>query len=302
MKYRLTVVVLIAASLISSTAGCLSGTDDKAIVVTYSVLGSVVKDLVGDKATVTVLIPNGADPHQWEPSARDIERVNKAVLVVRNGLGLEEGLESTLKTAENRGVRIFTATNHIEVRRVGLGEGIPGDDPDQQVGALDPHFWVDPLAMKSVVTALAGELDAALGIDTSARARNLEGRLEALHSEISDLVAIIPESGRKLVTGHESLGYLAQRYGFQLIGSVVPNLSSQAGISAADLAGLIELVRLNQVKAVFTETGTSIVAVQQVAAATGAAVIELSPASLPPNGSYFTFMLQLTEKIVDALR
>lgn len=301
MKSRVIFVALLVASVVSGAAGCRPGIDDKAIVVTYSVLGSIVKDLVGGEAIVTVLIPDSSDPHQWEPSARDIERVNKAALVVRNGLSLEEGLESTMETAKNHGVRIFTATDHIQVRLVGKGEGIPGGDPDQQVGAPDPHFWVDPLAMKSVVTALAIELEAALGIDASARARNLEGRLEALHSEISSLVAVIPEADRKLVTGHESLGYFAQRYGFQLIGSVVPNLSSQAGISAADLAALIELVRSNQVKAVFTETGTSAVAVQQVAAATGAVIVELSPASLPPDGSYFTFMRQLAVKIADAL-
>ncbi|MEL7562988.1 metal ABC transporter substrate-binding protein [Dehalogenimonas sp. 4OHTPN] len=302
MIVRTSLALLLAASLIFSTIGCRPDSEDKGIVVTYSILGSIVKDLVGGEALVTVLIPDGADPHQWEPSARDIERVNNATLVIRNGLGLEEGLESTLEAAENRGVRIFTAADHIEVRRVETGEGIPGGDPDQQTGAPDPHIWVDPLAMKRVVTALAVEIETVMGIETSGRARDLESRLDALHAEIAGIAITLPSANRKLVTGHESMGYFAQRYGFQLIGAVIPNLSSQAGVSAADLATLIKLVRQNQVKAIFTETGTSAVAAQQVAAATGAAVVELSPAKLQADGSYFSFMRKLAGDVVEALR
>ena len=80
------------------------------MVVTYSVLGAVVNDLVGDRADVTVLMGNGVDPHDWAPSAKDIERVMKADLVVANGLGLEAGLEKTLDEAEKAGVAVFHAT------------------------------------------------------------------------------------------------------------------------------------------------------------------------------------------------
>ncbi len=114
-KFRL---ILILPILLLSLAGCqplTSASDEKiSIVATYSILGAIVKDIVGDKATVTVAVPNGLDIHEWEPSAKDIEAINKADLVVRNGLGLESGLEKTLETAQNSGVRIFTATDHIE--------------------------------------------------------------------------------------------------------------------------------------------------------------------------------------------
>ena len=67
------------------------GTSQKSIVVTYSILGSVVKELLGNQANVIISIPNGLDPHEWEPSAKDIEAINKADLVIQNGLGLEGG-------------------------------------------------------------------------------------------------------------------------------------------------------------------------------------------------------------------
>jgi zinc/manganese transport system substrate-binding protein len=289
--------------LSSLLAGCKpDGDEGKSIIVTYSILGAIVKDMVDNQAEVTVLIPNGADVHEWEPSAHDIEKVNNADLIVRNGLGLEEGLESTLGKAEDRGVKIFTAADHIVVRHVGPGEGIPGNDPDQQIGAPDPHLWVDPVAMKSVVTALAIELKSSLGINASTKARSLESQIDALNTEIASLVNSVPDGNRKLVTGHESMGYFAERYGFKLVGAVIPNLSSQAEISAADMATLIDLVKQNQVKAILTEAGTSTNAVQQVAMATGARVAELSPVRLPADGSYFTFMRELTNDVVAALK
>ncbi|HTX92264.1 MAG TPA: zinc ABC transporter substrate-binding protein, partial [Anaerolineales bacterium] len=98
-------------------------TDKKTIVVTYSILGSVVKDLVGDRANVIVLMPNGQDPHEWEPSAKDVETLTHADLIVQNGLGLEGGMQKALAQAQDAGVKFFTASDHITVRHVGQGEG-----------------------------------------------------------------------------------------------------------------------------------------------------------------------------------
>ncbi len=305
MKYRLSMASISVLVLVGSIllAACrTTGNEEKSVVVTHSILGSIVKELIGTEATVTVLMPDGVDPHEWEPSARDIEKVNNADLVIRNGLGLEEGLQQTLDGAEKHGVAMFSTTDFIEIRYVGAGEGIPGDDPDQQIGAPDPHFWVDPMAMKRVVTALAAELKSSLEIDADSRARNLESRLEGLNSEITALAATVPIENRKLVTGHESMGYFAQRYGFTLIGAVIPNLSSQAEVSAADIAALIELVRENQVKAIFTETGTNPAIAQAVADAIGAKVVELVTVALPPDGSYFAYMQNLAGTVVAALK
>jgi zinc/manganese transport system substrate-binding protein len=271
-------------------------------VVTYSVLGALVKDLVGDQANVVVPIPNGQDPHDWEPSAKDIETITKADLIVQNGLGLESGMEKTLAQAAASGVKTFVASDHITIRKVGQGEGVPNGDPDQSLGAADPHLWTDPLTMKQVVAALAGQLQTDLGLDVHDRAQDLENRLDGLNSEIAAQVATVPAADRKLVTGHESLGYYAQRYGFKLVGAIVPSLTSQAEVSASDLAALKLLVQENHVKAVFTELGTPKVVSDAVGSETGVKVVSLATHSLPPDGSYFTFLRDLTKGIVEALR
>ena len=274
----------------------------KTIVVTYSILGAIVRELVGNQATVPVPMPNGQDPHDWEPSAKDIATINKATLIVQNGLGLEGGMEKTLAQARKAGVKFFTASDHIKVRRVGPGEGIPSGDPDQAVGAKDPHLWMDPTMMRTVALALASRLQADLGLDVSARAQALAGRLARLDEETRQTVAQVPEANRRLVTGHESMGYFAQRYGFKLVGAIIPSLTSQAQVSAAELAKLKHLIEQNQVKAIFTELGTSPAVADAIGRETGVRVVELTTHSLPADGSYFTFLHDLATVITTALK
>ena len=281
---------------INSTGG------KKSIVVTYSILGSVVKDLVGDKANVIVSIPNGLDPHEWEPSAKDIEAINKADLVVQNGLGLEGGMEKTLQQAQANGVKFFTASDYITIRHVGSGEGIPSGDPDQAVGAPDPHLWMDPLAMKIVVTALSSELKKDFNLDVASQSQDLASRLDSLNTEIASIVSTIPADNRKLVTGHESMGYFAGRYGFKLVGVLIPSLSSQAEVSASDLAALKKTIADNHVQAIFSELGTPQAVASAIGRETGVKVVELTTHALLDDGSYFTFMRGIASTITNALK
>jgi zinc/manganese transport system substrate-binding protein len=300
--YLLITVILLVSSCQSSTAAYQTTNGKKTIVVTYSALGAIVKDLMGDTANVVVLIPNGQDPHEWEPSARDIETVNKADLVIQNGLGLEGGLTKTLDQARANGVKFFTASDFIDVRKVGKGEGIPNGSADQNVGAPDPHLWLDPLNMKAVAAALASQMKDQSGIDVGSRANDLENRLEALNTELASAVSALPQANRRLVTGHESMGYFARRYGFQLIGAIVPSLTTQADVSASDMAALKQLIESNHVKAVFSELGTPPAVAAAISQETGAKVVQIATHTLPPDGSYFTFMRDLTRNVVDALR
>ena len=304
MRSKYVLIVILLTLVLISTLSCqpTSSSPTNSIVVTYSILGSIVKDLVGDEATVIVSVPNGLDPHEWEPSAKDIERINKADLVVENGLGLEGGLEKTLQAARDSGVKFFTASDYITIRHVGSGEGIPSGDPDQVVGAPDPHLWMDPVAMKSVVRGLATALMQDLNLDVSSQAADLENRLDNLNIEIADTVAAIPQENRKLVTGHESMGYFAQRYGFKLVGVIIPSLSTQAEVSAANLAELKKAIHDNQVKAIFTELGTSPSVAKVIGDETGVKVVELTTHILPGDSSYFTFMRNIASVITNALK
>jgi zinc/manganese transport system substrate-binding protein len=294
------IIALLIAACHPTTPAAQAG--KKTIVVTYSILGALIKAMVGNQADVVVLIPNGQDPHEWEPSAKDIETLMKADLIVQNGLGLEGGLQKTLSQAAAAGVKSFIATDHITIRKVGQGEGIPNAGSDQNVGASDPHLWTDPLTMKQVMLAFSDLIKQDLGLDISVQAQGLASQLDSLNSEITTLIDNLPEGNRKLVTGHESLGYFANRYGFKLVGAIIPSLNSQAEVSAADLAALKTLIQENQVKAIFSELGTPKAVSDVIGKETGVKVVELSTHFLPSDGSYFTFMRNLAQTIVENLR
>ena len=166
-------------------------------------------------------------------------------------------MDNAFAQAEAAGVKRFVASDHVTVRRVGSGEGVNPADPDQAPGAEDPHLWMDPLTVRAAMDALAGDLATALGIDVTARAKDLDARLAALDERVAATLAVVPTASRTLVTGHESLGYFAQRYDLRLIGAIVPSLTTAAEPSAADLAALATKIRDAKVGAIFTELGTS---------------------------------------------
>jgi zinc/manganese transport system substrate-binding protein len=171
-------------------------TDTKTIVATYAVLGSIAEDLVGDACRVRVMIPNGLDPHEWEPSARDVAAMMKADMIVQNGLELESGLQDSLAQAKQAGIKFLTAADHIKLRWVGPGEGLATGDPDQALGAKDPHLWMDPVDMKRVVAAMAEQFKTDLGIDLSVRAVGVEKRLDQLNDDAAALCASIFQADR----------------------------------------------------------------------------------------------------------
>lgn len=300
--------VLLVALLVAAAAACGGGdgaADDGTprIVVTTPVLGAVVSDLVGDRARVDVLMPNGVDPHDFQPSAKDAERLQDADLVVVNGLDLEEGLVSPIREARDDGVAVFAATDHVRLRALGEDTHDHGNDEhaDDGNGTRDPHIWTDPVRMSQVVAALAPVVRRETGVDVADRAADLRTRLAALDEELAGKVDSIPADRRVLVTGHESMGYFAERYGLSLVGAVIPSLSSQAEPSARQLADLAAVIRAQGVPAVFTEIGTPTAVAQAVADETGVPLVEIATHTLPDDGSYLTFMRQVTDGVVDGL-
>ena len=280
-----------------------TSSDRPSVVVTYSILGAVVADVVGDAADVKILMPNGIDPHEWEPSAKDIELLNQADLIVSNGLDLEGNVMEAIEAAEKDGVAVFHATDHIDV--IEFGVSVHDDDEeaghDDELGSGDPHFWTSPVEMAAVVEALGVAL-ADIGIDTGDRAAMTKEELLNIDQEIRGLVESIPVESRILVTGHESLGYFAHEYEFEVVGAVIPSLSSEAEASAGDLAALKQTIADEGVSVIFTEMGTSPDVVEALAAEAKVSVVELSTHFLPEDGTYKAFILQLASMISVALQ
>jgi len=274
----------------SSDTTTEAGSERPTVVVTYSVLGSIVEQLVGDAATVTTLIPDGQDPHEFEPSAKDIESLNNANIVVSNGLDFEEGLEETLENAKTAGVNVFMAGDHITVREL--------SDEGHDHGSFDPHLWLSPAAMLEMLPELSETIGVAIGVDLSVQLETLIAELTALDTEIQEIIGGIK---CELVSGHDEMGYFADRYGCEVIGAVIPSLSTTSEASAGELADLKAEVEAHGVPAIFTGLGTSPDVAEQLAAELGVKAVTLSTHFLDGAADYQEFMLRMVNQIAEAL-
>ena len=173
----------------------------------------------------------------------------------------------------------------------------------------DPHVWFDPHRVSEALPRLAGVLTSDVGLDSAAVDACLSSylaELEAVDAEVAAKVEQLPAANRKLVTNHEALGYFADRYGFELIGTVIPTPASMAQASPAGLEELAEIIEHEGIKAIFAETLHSVDDVEALADRVGDVdVVTLYTGSLGPPGSgaetYVDFMRTNADLIVDAL-
>lgn len=286
----------IAGGCASDDGGAsVEATDVIDIVVTTTILGDIVSEAVGDAARVEVMMPAGADPHEFALSARQAESMERADLLVVNGRGLEAGMTDVIESVADRGTPVFVAARHV------------ADD------AADPHIWMDPLVVRSVVEALESEL-VARGADANLLSTSIDrylDQLDTLDGDIAARLADIPDARRIMVTNHDAFGYFADRYGLEIVGTVIPSMSTNAAASAADLEALVATIRTTGVPAVFAETTEPERLADAVAREVGdidgtpVVVIELFSGSLGDAGSggetYPAMMRTNAERIAAAL-
>jgi ABC-type Zn uptake system ZnuABC Zn-binding protein ZnuA len=208
-------------------------------------VADLARNVGGERVDVRGLLSPGADPHGYEPRPSDAASIVDAGVVLRSGGEVDEWLDELVDNAGGD-ARVVDLIDSVET--------IEGDDE------TDPHWWQDP---RNAVVAVAAIRDALIDADPGGRAtyeRNAAAytsKLRRLDRAIAACIDELPQDKRKLVTTHDSLGYFAERYGVEVIGSVIPSLSTQAQPSAGDVAELVDQVRDEGVEAVFPEAGVS---------------------------------------------
>lgn len=250
MRQRAILAVLTAAALLlPACSGQDSHSGAPQVVVTTNILGDVVDNLVGDSAEVTVLMKRNADPHSFELSAQEADTTSRADLLVYNGLGLEEGVAHHVEAAAGRGVPTLAVGEQVDPIDFSVGD---------TAGAADPHFWTDPDRMvegvDAIEAALIEHLPATAHQEIATNAEAYRTELQGLSESMGRQFSAIPPDRRQLVTNHHVLGYLAQRYGFTVVGAVVPSGTTLASPSPADLDSLASAIRTAGVSAVFVDT------------------------------------------------
>jgi zinc/manganese transport system substrate-binding protein len=274
--------------VVAALTGCgASGTDTGGVhvVATTTVLGDLVRNVVGDDADVEVLMPVGVDPHDFQASSQQVAAIQNADLVVANGLGLEGGLTDVLEAAASDGVTVWEVGPDIDPRLFVESPDAAGSDA---AGIYDPHFWLDPIRDADAARQLAGHLAAvAPDHDWTSAAGTYAAELEQANDDIVEILSVVPSGERKLVTNHRAFGYFADRYGFEVIGTVIPGGATLANPSSSELAALVATIQEEDVPAIFTETVEPDALAKAVAEEVGSdvQVVELYTGSLGEPGS-----------------
>jgi zinc/manganese transport system substrate-binding protein/manganese/iron transport system substrate-binding protein len=281
------------------------------IVTSTSVLADWVSQVGGEHINVTSLVPIGADSHTYQPGARDVTAIADADLVFRVGLGLEGAwMNDLIQNASADPSRVIDLGESVDPIEFGEDdehddehadeaheEGVEHadeheeedheddhaddehegeDDHEHGHGAEDPHFWFDPLRAKVAVGVIAdrlGQVDPANAVAYASNASAYAARLDNLNAWTTEQVNRIPAKERLLVTSHDSFRYFAARYGFEIVGTVLPGMTTEIDPSPQQMAALVDEIEEHGVKAVFTESSMSDRLALRIAEEAGVTVI-----------------------------
>lgn len=232
------------------------------VIVSFSILGDLVQQVGGDRIEVRTLVGPGEDAHTFEPSPADSAALARAGLVFENGLGFEPWLEK-LYTASGSKARRVIVTDGLTVLAVAAeepaehGAAEKGEQEGSGRDEYDPHAWHDvknAQHMVGVIREALAATDAANAAVYRANAARYLSELQALDAWIVQQVQSLPAARRKLVTTHDTFRYFAARYGFEIAGTALGSVSTEAAEpSAGEFAQLVKTIKEAGVPSIFAE-------------------------------------------------
>ena len=241
------------------------------VIAVESFLADIAQNVAGDRLVVETLMPRGLDPHSFEPTPKDVAKISDSDILIINGAGFEEWLEDILENLPADQIFI-EASAGLQSRTI--EEGHSEDDGHDH--EIDPHFWLDP---NLVITYVENIRDGFIKLDPNgeeiytANAADYIEELKELDQYIETKVSEIPAERRLIVTNHESFGYFADRYGFEVVGTIIHSVSSGSTPSAQQMAELVDQMRETGATAIFMETGSNAELAEQLSQETGIKVV-----------------------------
>jgi ABC-type Zn uptake system ZnuABC Zn-binding protein ZnuA len=286
MRRALLTLAVLAASACTQTAVATAPAGTIAVVATTTQMQDLVRHVGGSRVHVVGILRPNVDPHDFEPTPASVVALSDARLVVESGVGIDAWADQ-LVDAAGTSAPVFDASAGLPIR---------GDDP---------HWWGDPTLIERAAHALGRRLGQVDPGHAAAYARNVARyvrQVAQMDAANRRLVATVPPADRKLVTNHDAFGYLAAHYRIRVVGSVIPALSSAAQPSAQDIADLIDRIRAQHVRAIFTESSLDPALERQIAAEAGVRVYaNLYGDTLGPVGSPGATYIQMERWNVRAM-
>lgn len=259
---------------------------DYTVIATTSVFADLAQLALGNNVMIETIIPAGVDVHTFEPSPADAQKLAGADLIVMNGLGLDEWALSLLEAAGKSEEDVLELAEGIDESNAWVY--LEGEEHDEEEGkeeaeegeehghgGSDPHIWLDPkgaaIYVDRIAARVAAELPERAAEIESARDAGL-AEIAALDEELRVGFAAVEDSARKIVTFHDAFGYFARAYGIEIVGVAVEAPGQEP--SAKEIAALVDAIKAAGVTSVFSEAQFPSKVLDQVAAETGATVLE----------------------------
>jgi zinc/manganese transport system substrate-binding protein len=266
------------------------------VVATTTQVQDFARVIGGDQVQVTGILKPNVDAHDYEPSPADLDAIARADVLIENGVGLEEWLQDTIRSAGFDGT-LVDASQGVQLREGGE-EG------------KDPHIWMDPRNAKVMVANVERGLAEARPSDAASFKTNLDGytaQLHALDASIAERIGGL--ANKKLVTNHDAFHYYVDRYGLEFVGSIIPSFDTSAELSAKSVQDLVAKIKATKVKAIFSESSLPPETAEAIGREAGIKVVAGEDAlygdALGPAGSdadtYLKMMEHNTSTIVAAL-
>jgi ABC-type Zn uptake system ZnuABC Zn-binding protein ZnuA len=299
---KTTLLVILAAALLTSCAGISTGSSQTSglhVLATETFLGDIAQNVAGDRLKVATLLPAAVDPHEFQPTPQDAIKIADSQALIVNGLGYEAWLTKTLEDSGSPRL--------VVVASAGL---TPNPDPSGEHPDGDPHLWMNPL---NVIHYVENIRDGLAQVDPAGKdvyevnAKAYTAKLRELDQWIKGEVAQLPPERRLLVTNHDALGYFAQAYDFEIVGAVIPSITTEASPSAQQMAGLIDTIKSSGAPAIFLDVGENQKLADQIASESGAKVVTglyVESISTPegPAPTYIEMIKHDVSTIVGALK
>jgi zinc/manganese transport system substrate-binding protein len=250
-------------------AGLAHAQDKVRVVATFSILADLAKNVGGDAVEVASLVGPNGDAHAYAPSPADAKLLADAKLVLVNGLGFEGWIDRLVKASGTK-AQVVAASKGVKARHA---KGEPGHGHGHDHGTSDPHAWQSVANAKIYVGNIRDALvkaDPEAKSTYEANASAYLAKLDALDREVKATIAAIPAARRKIITTHDAFGYFAAAYDVQFIAP--QGVSTEAEVSARDLAKIIRQVKAQKIPAVFMENVTDPRLMRRIAEETGAKI------------------------------
>jgi len=307
---KVTACLLILSMFFGGCASRAAKEDGKLVVyVSFAVMEDFAKRLCTEDTEVRLLVPSGTEPHDWEPSPRDMAGMADADLIVMNGLGMEGWADKVRVSLPN--VRFAVLSDGIGVDMHSEHDEHEHDDHDHDDydahsghdhGGVDPHVWLNPLyalaEMRNLRDALAA-IDPANEAWYNERLAAFEEEAMALHKEFE--AALSAAGQRHIVVAHQAYGYLCEAYGLEQ--TAVEGLSANGEPSPARIAEIIDFIRANEIQHIFFEELLPSKALDVIVAETGVQMLLLSPMEyMNAHEDYFSVMRMNLVNLREALR